>query len=351
MGFIKRSLDIPVFLEIGEKTSYEVPAIVSRWNLKFWKILVLDDDITRELAGLRILRDFVSDGASCQEVVVSDSTHEEVEKIRKIFHEGLFDLVVSVGGGKVIDVGKMVAYMENTNFISIPTVPSNDSISSPIAVITHDGHKRSLGAKMPTGVIVDLTIIKGAPIRYIKSGISDVISNLSAVSDWILAHEMGKDRYDTFAAMISESSALNLLGAADNDIKNPEFLQVLLKGLILSGIAMGVAGTSRPSSGSEHEISHAIDALYPNRALHGEQVGVASLFTMYLQKNPHYEKVRKLFEKLDLPRKTEHINVSRKEFVESVIYAPRTRPGRYTILEHLDLKPQEIERILEKLDL
>ncbi len=351
MGFIKRTLDIPVFLEIGENLKERVPQVISQWNLKFWNVLILDDEVTRELAGLQIKADFRADGAKCQEVIVKGSTQQEVDRIRKILHDGLFDLIVSVGGGKVIDVGKMVAYMENTNFISIPTIPSNDSIASPIAVITDGDKKKSLGAKMPTGVIVDLTLIESAPVRYIKSGIGDVISNLSAVYDWNLAHETGRDRFDTFAAMISEASALNLLSIYNDELTNREFLKVMISGLILSGIAMGVAGTSRPASGSEHEISHAIDLLYPNRALHGEQVGVSCLFTMYLQNNSNLPKVRELFEKLDLPRKIEHLNLTRDEFVNAVLHAPETRPGRYTILEHLELDREQIERIIDILDL
>ena len=52
---------------------------------------------------------------------------------------------------------------------------------------------------------------------------------------------------------------------------------------MLSGLAMAMAGYSRPCSGADHEILHAIDHLFPGTAGHGELAGVGALFSTYLR--------------------------------------------------------------------
>ncbi|GAA3292546.1 hypothetical protein GCM10020295_12140 [Streptomyces cinereospinus] len=131
-------------------------------------------------------------------------------------------------------------------------------------------------------------------------------------------------------------------GIGDND-----FLQVLAEALVLSGIAMSVSGDSRPSSGACHEINHAFDLLFPKRAAaHGEQCGLGAAFAMYLR-GAHEESVNmaEVLRRHGLPVLPEEIGFTPDEFVRVVEYAPETRPGRYTILEHLDLHTHQIKDI------
>lgn len=127
-------------------------------------------------------------------------------------------------------------------------------------------------------------------------------------------------------------------------IGDDEFLTVLAEALVLTGIAMSISGDSRPASGACHEISHAIDLLYPRRAAaHGEQVGIGAAFAMFLR---GAEEQAGLFAETlrthGLPVTPGEIGFTEDEFVKAVVYAPQTRPGRYTILEHLELSTDEI---------
>lgn len=123
------------------------------------------------------------------------------------------------------------------------------------------------------------------------------------------------------------------------------FLQVLAEALVLTGIAMSVSGDSRPSSGACHEINHAFDLLFPKRAAaHGEQCGLGAAFAMFLR-GAHEESafMAEVLRRHGLPVLPEEIGFSVDEFVRAVEFAPETRPGRYTILEHLDLKTDQIK--------
>jgi len=112
---------------------------------------------------------------------------------------------------------------------------------------------------------------------------------------------------------------------------------------------MAVCGSTRPISGGCHEISHAIDMTLGARALHAEQVGVGALFCTFLRGDlERLAQLNTVLRRHDLPRVPADLGLTAQEFVEVVRYAPRTRPGRFTILEHLDLDADAIAERLEE---
>lgn len=113
---------------------------------------------------------------------------------------------------------------------------------------------------------------------------------------------------------------------------------------MLTGIAMSVAGDSRPASGACHEINHAFDLLYPKRAAsHGEQVGLGACFAMHLRgARDEALEMATVLRRHGLPVLPDEIGFTTEEFVRAVEYAPQTRPGRFTILEHLNLSTDQI---------
>ena len=96
---------------------------------------------------------------------------------------------------------------------------------------------------------------------------------------------------------------------------------------------MAAAGSSRPCSGACHEISHAIDALYPDRATHGEQVAGA-LFASFLREDGVVDELDPAYDRLGVARVPGDLGLTDDEFAAAVAEAPSTRPDRYTILEH-----------------
>ncbi len=98
-----------------------------------------------------------------------------------------FDAVVGIGGGRTLDVAKYAATPVAIPMIAVATNLSHDGICSPVSSLLHPGGKGSFGVAMPLAVVVDLDFVRAAPVRMVRSGIGDAVSNLSAVADWRLA--------------------------------------------------------------------------------------------------------------------------------------------------------------------
>lgn len=274
---------------------------------------------------------------------VADGTIDSAVRLADGIKGKRYDAVVGLGGGKIIDVTKYAAARLGLPMVAVATNLSHDGICSPVSTLDNDNGRGSYGVPTPIAVVIDLDVIRQAPVRFVRSGIGDAISNISAIADWELSHQVNGEQVDGLASAMARTAGEAVLrhpaGAGDD-----AFLTVLAEALVLTGIAMSISGDTRPSSGACHEISHAFDLLYPKRAaLHGEQVGLGAAFAMHLR-GAHEQSA--LFAQVlrghGLPVLPEEIGFSADEFVRAVAYAPQTRPGRFTILEHLDLSTDQI---------
>jgi glycerol-1-phosphate dehydrogenase [NAD(P)+] len=151
--------------------------------------------------------------------------------------------------------------------------------------------------------------------------------------------------------MFAQTAAKAILHR-DDGIDDDDFLVALAEALVLSGLAMATAGSSRPCSGGDHEILHAIDHLYPGVARHGELAGAATLFTAFLRGDERMAAaVDACLTRHELPRLPRDVGLSEEQFVRAVVHAPATRPDRYTVLEHLALDERGVsERVRAFLD-
>ncbi|MDF3302750.1 iron-containing alcohol dehydrogenase family protein [Streptomyces tropicalis] len=275
---------------------------------------------------------------------VGGGTLDDAIRLADEMKSGHFDAVVGLGGGKIIDCAKFAAARVGLPLVAVPTNLAHDGLCSPVATLDNDAGRGSYGVPNPIAVVIDLDVIREAPVRFVRSGIGDAVSNISAIADWELSHGVNGEKIDGLAAAMARQAGEAVLrhpgGIGDND-----FLQVLAEALVLSGIAMSVSGDSRPSSGACHEINHALDLLFPQRAAsHGEQCGLGAAFAMHLR-GAHEQSVYMagVLRRHGLPVRAEDIGFTADEFVRAVEFAPETRPGRYTILEHLDLTTDQIK--------
>ncbi|MEU2429318.1 MULTISPECIES: iron-containing alcohol dehydrogenase family protein [Streptomyces] len=254
-----------------------------------------------------------------------------------------YDAVVGLGGGKIIDVTKYAAARVGLPLVAVATNLAHDGLCSPVATLDNDNGRGSYGVPTPIAVVIDLDVIREAPVRFVRAGIGDTISNLSAIADWELSHRITGEPVDGLAAAMARTAGESVL-RHPGGVGDDGFLTVLAEGLVLTGIAMSISGDTRPSSGACHEISHAFDLLHPKRcALHGEQVGMGAAFAMHLRGAREESGLfADVLRNHGLPVLPEEIGFSVDEFVEAVEYAPQTRPGRFTILEHLDLSTDQI---------
>jgi glycerol-1-phosphate dehydrogenase [NAD(P)+] len=253
-----------------------------------------------------------------------------------------YDAVVGIGGGKTIDVAKYASTRWGLPMVSVATSLANDGVASPVASLDHEGVKGSYGVHIPIAVIVDLDFVEDGPERHNRAGVGDVVSNISALADWELAREVRGERVDGLAASLARVGAEAILCHPD-DMTDDGFVTVLAEALISSGLAMAVCGSSRPCSGGCHEILHAADALFPGTASHGELAGLGALFCTFLRGDEkRFAQMAACLARHQLPRTPDDIGLSMQQFVDVIEFAPRTRPDRYTILEHLAMDADEI---------
>jgi glycerol-1-phosphate dehydrogenase [NAD(P)+] len=268
---------------------------------------------------------------------VEGGSVEAAQGLAKRLREGFYDALVGIGGGRTLDVAKHAASASGLPVVTVATSLAHDGIASPVASLEEAGRKASYGVQMPIAVVVDLDYVRRSEPALRRSGIGDAVSNLAAIADWRLAERECGEPVDGVAVTFARTAATSVLHREDG-IDDDAFLIALAEALVLSGLAMSTAGSSRPCSGGDHEILHAIDHLFPDTARHGELAGAASLFTTFLHDDAKLARdIDACLKRHGLPRTPTELGLSEDQFVRAVLHAPETRPDRYTILEHLGL--------------
>ena len=279
---------------------------------------------------------------------VEGGTVQAANDLAQELRNGFYDAVVGIGGGRTLDVAKHAATISGLPMVAVATSLAHDGIASPVSSLETGGRKASYGVQMPVAVMVDLDYVRRSAPEMRRSGIGDVVSNLSALADWRLAERERGEVVDGLAVTFAQTAALAVLYRRDG-IDDEAFLAALADALVLSGVAMATAGSSRPCSGGDHEIVHAIDHLFPGTCHHGELAGAASLFTCFLRGDDALARdIDACLSHHGLPRLPADLGLSEEQFAEAVLHAPGTRPDRYTVLEHLRLDERSaLERVRE----
>ncbi|WP_258083998.1 NAD(P)-dependent glycerol-1-phosphate dehydrogenase [Thermococcus thermotolerans] len=323
-------MQLPREVLLGENLKGEAVNVAKRLGLGE-RALVLYGPKTKEIAGKDIEKS-LRESFDVSALVIKEASMEEVERTLAKIKDDNADWLIAVGGGSIIDVAKLSSFKAGVPFISFPTTASHDGIASANASIKDLGTKTSVKAVPPVGVIADVGVIKTAPYRYLAAGVGDMISNLTAVKDWQLAHRIKGEYYSEYAASLSLMSAKMVIKNADIiRLGNEESVRKVVKGLISCGVAMSIAGSSRPASGAEHLFSHALDAIAPKPALHGEQVGVGTIIMAYLH-GLRWEKIRETLKKVGAPTNAYELGIDPEYIIEALTIAHTIRPERYTIL-------------------
>lgn len=331
-------IKLPRIVLIGNGVLEKIPEICREMEAEK-NILVLADSITKGVAGEKI-REMVKGSLE----IVHDSTLAEAGRISKSWKPGL---VISAGGGRVIDVGKKVALDAECLFVSIPTAPSHDGIASERLSLTgQDGMKYSIRTKPPAAIVADIGILRNAPYELIASGAADAISNCTAVEDWRLARDEQGEYYSEYAAsMALLSSKIVIKSAKLIHEKKERGIRNLLEALVSSGISMSLVGSSIPASGSEHAFSHALDAMKIGK-LHGQQCGLGTILMSYWQ-GGDWERIRDSLRELGSPVTAQEIGIEKETVIKALLSARGIRK-RYTILDKKPLDREEAEEICIK---
>ena len=307
------------------------------------KILLVSGPRTYQVAGKTVQDALEDSGFETLRLLVEEPTLESVEKAEKALKDVV--LAVAVGGGKVIDVAKLASARVGVPFISCPTAASHDGIASPQASLRSLESPTSVKAQAPLAILADLEVILKAPYRLTSSGCGDILAKFTAVRDWWLAHQLRGEYYGDYAANLALMSAKlvarnsKLIGEGSE-----EGTRIVVEALISCGVAMSIAGSSRPCSGSEHLFSHALEKVAPGKALHGERCGVGTIMMGYLHKL-NWRRLRRVLREVGAPTTAAELGVKPEEIVEALTLAHKIRPERYTILGEKGLARASAEKL------
>jgi len=329
-------MQLPREVIVGKGTLSRIPEVVIRLGLK-GKALVLSDEQCYRLAGKTVSGFLEQSGLTPDFFLVKSMTVDDLITVEKQLKDQKPRVLFGVGGGTIIDAAKLSSASQNVPFISIPTTVSHDGIASPLASIKGSDKPYSIMAQAPMAIIADTEIIAQAPWRFVVSGCGDVISKFTAIKDWKLARTEKGEYYGGYAASLALMSAKLVTENADAIVqKQDEGLRVLLEALISCGVAMSIAGSSRPCSGSEHLFSHALDLINSHHAMHGEQCGVGSILTSFLH-GSNWQRIKSTLKQLGAPITACELGVKDMDVVKALQVAAQIRPERYTILHKLNL--------------
>jgi glycerol-1-phosphate dehydrogenase [NAD(P)+] len=326
-----KSMELPRFIVIGHEIIDDIGDICKKLLLS-GKALIISDENTKKIAGDRIENLLSKKPFEVEQYVIKDATMAEVKKVKKLIKNKHISFALGVGGGRPIDVAKCASFYSEIPFISIPTAASHDGIVSSQASIMNKNRKESITAQTPIAVIGDAKIIAMSPYRLLAAGCGDIISNYSAVRDWVLAKKLKNEYFSNYAAALSEMTAQILV--ENSNMIRPNFeesARMVIKALVSSGVAMSIAGSSRPASGSEHMFSHALDRLAPKPALHGEQCAVGCIMMMYLH-GGDWQSIKTALERIGVPTTAFGLGIDESIIVEALTTAHTIRSDRYTIL-------------------
>ena len=328
--FDKRTwIRLPRNVVVGHGVLDETAAAVEELRLGGTPLIVTSPT-PRRIAANRVAEQF-GDSAI---ITVEEATFASVKEVVAEAEAVNAGFLVGVGGGKAIDIAKMASDEVGIGFVSVPTAASHDGIVSGRGSVPEGDIRHSVAAEPPLAVVADTDLIADAPWRLTTAGCADIISNYTAVRDWELAHRLKNVEYSEYAGALSRMTAEMLVNRADS-IKQglEESAWIVVKALVSSGVAMSIAGSSRPASGAEHLISHQLDRIAPGAALHGHQVGVASIVTEYLHSGSagQWRDVRDALEGIGAPTDADGLEIDPEDFLEAMTTAHEIR-DRYTIL-------------------
>jgi len=253
------------------------------------------DATTWEVAGEAAWTSLVGAGVDTERYIVEPAPGEaapvadddKVEALTGLLRRTGFSAAVAVGAGTINDIVKMAATQSGLPYAAVATAPSMNGYTSSLAALLSRGVKTTAPCRPPVACLADLDVMARAPYRMIASGLGDLMSKPVSNADWRLAYRLLGAEYATRVMDLVDAGSRLLAGVASRlPARDVEAVGRLSASLCVSGAAMSLAGTTAPSSGGEHLISHYLDITHfawrEPHDFHGCQVGVATVTTAAL---------------------------------------------------------------------
>jgi Glycerol dehydrogenase and related enzymes len=354
---------LPKYVYTGPSITSQLIEILNSVGFNKGKVMIITGSNFTKKIGLDLVKPKIeSEGIEVINLSIEnfdDLIKNLEDRVSKIKQNNI-KLLIGVGGGKVIDCTKILSLFSNKPYISYPTNSSHDGLSSPtfsfIAYLKlKSKYNFEYKLRPPLAIIADTSIIIQSPAEYIFTGIGDLLAKITATRDWRLAHLLKGEEYSEYAASMALMSAKIIEKNINVITKDKEkAVSIIIKALIGSGIAISVAGSSRPASGSEHLFSHALDLLADKEgfkpAMHGIQCGIGTIVMSKLH-NLNWKKIKNTLKKAGLPTTSKELQIEPKYLIKALMMANKLRKDRYTILGDTDISYNSAEKLLKETEI
>ena len=327
-------MELPRLIVVGEKNINDIGSFLkSLKNIK--KVSLVSGNNVKKIVQSKIESSLSASKIQMVWHLAKTNDKKSIQQIEQNVGKSKSELIVGVGGGRSVDIAKIIGFNLDLPFVSIPTSASHDGIASPFVSIK--GNKpHSLVATAPLGVFVDVDIIKKAPKKLLASGCGDLIAKITAVRDWQLGRDKTGEYYGRYSADLALMSAKILMEHSSRFSKKGLDVREVVEALISAGVASCIAGSSRPCSGAEHLFSHAVDKLEPGIGLHGEKCGIGAIMIAKLQ-GQDWRKIVKTLKSVGAPTTAKEIGLKSEVLAKALTIAQSLRPERYTILKEVNI--------------
>ena len=327
-------MELPRLIVVGEKNINDIGSFLkSLKNIK--KVSLVSGNNVKKIVQSKIESSLSASKIQMVWHLTKTNDKKSIQQIEQNVGKSKSELIVGVGGGRSVDIAKIIGFNLDLPFVSIPTSASHDGIASPFVSIK--GNKpHSLVATAPLGVFVDVDIIKKAPKKLLASGCGDLIAKITAVRDWQLGRDKTGEYYGRYSADLALMSAKILMEHSSRFSKKGLDVREVVEALISAGVASCIAGSSRPCSGAEHLFSHAVDKLEPGIGLHGEKCGIGAIMIAKLQ-GQDWKKIVKTLKSVGAPTTAKEIGLKSEVLAKALTIAQSLRPERYTILKEVNM--------------
>ena len=268
-------------VEIGSGITAQTGKILA--DAGFPKKVLVVSDRNEWKASEGILESLDAAGFSSKLLIYEDMRYAKVEQVHEV--EALatdVDGIISVGTGSVNDICRVSSFRTGKKFCIFATAPSMDGFASDTAPIIENNFKNSWKAEQPMVIIADTKILAKAPVELKAAGFGDMIAKYIGLFDWRLANMLIDEYYCPAVAGLTEEAIQKIVALADKvQGEDEEAAGAIMEALVLSGLAMKLALSSRPASGAEHVVSHYLECYKLARGVwpefHGKKVGVATV--------------------------------------------------------------------------
>ncbi len=351
-------IESPRYIFFGPKALEKTPLILRSLEIKGTIMIVTGGIHTSRIA--ERLADRLDEEGWSYEIHKTGAKKLKTADVERLVERGRRlspEILIGVGGGRVLDLTKLAAAWLGLKYLSAPTSASHDGVASPCInfllareIEITKGPEWAV-AEAPFAIIADTEIIKNAPPETFKAGFGDLVSKITAVKDWELASKLRAERYSEYAASMAILSAKIAMDHASEVRPGlEESARIVVKALIGSGVAISIAGSSRPASGSEHLFSHALDILAEEKGYrnthHGIQVALGTIMMADLQ-GQDWRKIRLKLMEAGVPVTAEEAGLEEEAVIEALKIAHKVR-DRYTILGTSGLTEAAARKLAER---